>query len=142
MSKGQAQYVGIILFIVFIIILFNKVLPEFQAPADLAINIQQQQLVEGQDLIMFYKITNNKDEPLQNVEITNYIYSDSAYYQDSAKNKQIGTLDAKKSFSDTYIFNTHGLTRGNYRVMSYLQYSYQDKSYSTNLTLQFEVFNR
>jgi len=72
-KKGYVQIVGIVIFIVVAYFMIFVLIPKLTPPAELRISLQNNQIQRGQQGILFYKVKNSKNLPLENVIITNFI---------------------------------------------------------------------
>lgn len=118
-------------------------LPQLIPPVEYRIELQSNYVENGKEVILFYKITNNKNTPMENVTIVNLITTNLK----SAKKEEIGTIQGRDSYSGYYQFNSSDLeikqlgvsSTGKHTLFSTLMYNYQNESKREELTLGFEV---
>lgn len=136
-KRGYTQVVGVAIFLIIIFVVFFVIIPELTPPAELRINFQTNQIVQGQQGILFYKVTANKG-PLENVVITNFIVTRE---QATQKETSAGRMIEGVTYADNYLFETNSLVKGEkYVVKTELEYIYKNESRKEELTLAFEVF--
>lgn len=136
-KKGYAQIIGIIIAIALIYLAIYLVINVFTSPAELRINLQTNQIIQGHPGALLYKITNNKADSLYNVIINNSIVGRP---RPQEKIDNMGTLLGKQYTSGSYSFSTQYLEPGQYTVRTILTYNYKNKLMTEDLTLKFEVF--
>lgn len=135
-KKGNIQ-IGAIFLLILIFFLFFKILPEATPEARLEINLQSPQIIKGEVGVLFYKITANKDIPLENVEAKAVVLDNNEVYY----HEPIGTIVKGTPYIDTWSsILTNNLQKGPHTIEMVVTYSYQGEEKELGLTLGFEVF--
>ncbi len=137
-NKGYAQIVGGIVVIALFLILILYILPQLSSPVTFEIRLKEANISQSQNGVLFYKITNNKNAPIYDLKINNSIVG----YESTLHEEKIITVIPNKQFVvGTYNFDTRYLSKGNYTIKSVINYIYQNKNDSAELTLKFLVKN-
>lgn len=133
---------GLWIVALFIVVIFATsyfILTYLTPPARLQINLQSNQISQPQDGVLFYKLTNNKNQPLTNITINNSVVLN--YQNANLKDfEKIDILEGKEEYSGKFVFDTAYLSKGSYTVKTELSYLYKGEKKFAELTLQFEVF--
>lgn len=137
MKKEERQLAFLFVAIILAVVIFFYVVPQLTPPAELRINLQVNQLVKGDEGVLFYKVTNNKNIPLENVTINNSIVGER---WPAPKIEDVDLIENKQSHSGVYKFNTGQLDLGPHSVKTVLTYTYQGELRKEELTLGFEIF--
>lgn len=136
-KKGYTQIIGAIIGILLIALIIFILVPNLTSPIELRINLQTNQIVQGQNGILLYRIINNKADPLYDVAINNSIIGKQFPPE---RIDELNTLLGKQYISGSYRFDTRYLEPGQYTIRTILTYNYKNKSMEEDLTLKFEVF--
>jgi len=141
-KKAQAIQVGGVIGVIIALLLFGAlffyVIPQLTPPAELRINLQSSQIVKPENGVLFYRITNNKDKPLENIVLGNYIVDRET--DSKVIDNEIKRLEGNSDYSGKYIINTRSLSKGKYTVKTILNYTYEGENKMEELTLLFEIF--
>ncbi len=137
-KRAQALPIGAgILIVIGILILIFYIVPTIQQKVLFNIQLQNQKIIEGKNTILFYKITNNLKEDIEEVKLNFQIIGESY----GKKDKEIGVL--KKEGKDSGAFNifSSNLDPGIYTLRIDLNYYIPSKQEKKSLTstLQLEV---
>ena len=119
-------------FALLLLLLISFVLPQLVSPAELRISLKHKNLAQGQEQILFYKITNIKEEPLKNVNlIINLNGNKEEFY--------LG--DIIDVYRGTFKINDTNNLKGRQEITTILEYEYKEKHRGTGeLKLTFEVY--
>ena len=80
-KKSQGGFLGIVIAIVIFYLVIFIIIPQFVPPAELRIQLQNNQLSKPQDGILFYTIISNKDFPLTKIAVDNTIVGFENYFE-------------------------------------------------------------
>ena len=136
--KGDIQLLIAVLYLALFAILIFYVVPQLTPIVRFEIRLTNQTIERYSDNVeLNYTITNNKNEPLANVTIINYIIGQEYRYKYMDDYKKI--LSKKEVYSSNLNFSVRDLPGGNYTIKSELSYGYKGNDYKEELTLGFSV---
>jgi preprotein translocase subunit YajC len=132
--KGAAQ-IGLfgILLILLLVYFFLIYLP--QKDVNYLIQLQNNKIQKGTNVVLFYKITNGLNFPVQDV-VFHYIVGD--IQQEFTVN--IGTIQANSEVPKSVELQTRNFDSGKYTIWTELSYSENGVLKEKALTLQIEIF--
>lgn len=138
MSNKEIRFGMVIILILMINIITFVIIPELTPPAELKISLQSNHFSRGQQIFLFYKVTNLKTIPIENVIVTNFIIEKENPTKEIIPLERI---EARQSYSDKYKIDVGFLDSVNrYTIKTVLNYTYKDKEYIEELTLGFDLF--
>ena len=110
---------------------FFYVIPQLTPSAELRINLRYSEIYQGQEQVLFYKITNNKNEPLEEVVFLVSHGEKSEY--------DIGTIE--DVYRGYVLINETSNLKGKQEVTAGMNYKYKGKNKNTGLlNVIFEVY--
>lgn len=139
-KKGQWQ-IGVssgALIAILILLFVFIVLPSFQQTVSYKIQLEKTQVLENENVRLFYTVMNELPQDIEDVEFTYELVGES----NSRKEIQLNTLDGGEEYRDSILIFTNNLDKGKYTILTTLTYfdTKELKKESLSLTLGLEIF--
>lgn len=133
MNKGDADQFGAVLGIFLLIFIVYYIYQNSEA--SYSISLQNNQIPRGQDIVLFYKVSNSFKEDISDVKINYWIIDNTGQLSN-----YIGNISKGGTSQGNIKIQTNGLYSGKYTVATNLTYMQNNILQSGYLTLGFEVF--
>lgn len=139
-KKAQIQIgIAVIILILFSLLVFY-IIPTLQRQVVFGIELKEGKILEDSSTILFYSITNNLDERIENAQVDFQILGQTGTY----KIRSIGIIEKNNIENGAFDVSSYSLRPGFYTIQSNLSYYVPSKQEKINslLTLQLEVITK